>query len=747
MKLDKTERNGEILKLFKRIEKSELPAKKYFAIHTTPIGLSQYYRLKKRYSQKGDSGLEDQRAAGNARKVSFHQEGLIRGVLAYNRHLTTISLKDELKTKWGIEIDQSRIDQFRRQFGLTRIKQNEVKCEKAPFVGIVIFSALVDYIGILDHFYEKIQMRLEKIKQTELYKGGNSRSTGDHIHARRKDGTFSPRYNRLAKVRKMKYASIDDKIAGKDFSRLSLYQTKKASINRKNLAIMLLPLVTNNGATRDLNKPLGNALKYACGYNYKNATIDKQLRELKYLQFSTDLINCNAKFWSNFWKQYDLVENKVGCYYIDGNVKPLWSSKRCRKGKVTMLGRVMGCLEQVVIHDGFGRPIYFRTFSGNADLQKNALSSMEQLEDLIYEGQKPRNKKARCNSALIMDGGANSVQTLRAFSNSDYHYITILDTNQIHGRKFKHLSDFERYRYGDAGLKDCRIELVDSKEKGYLFESRAVRVFWDNGRECCLVTSISKDVFDASEVVKAYFDRWPLCERQYAMMKAAVCFHQVVGYGKKQVDNEKMIERINKNQTALKRLQEELKIPLSQIAENEEGVSELFRQERKLKENSKVKKGRRIQSKHNQEALEDCQRRIRKIFRKSKKIEEPFKKEFAALRKKQKEFSRIQGKQKVFHADVELDQLVTSFRLAFANILAFLAMEILGGIQIEMNTLIQSILFLSGTIERRKKHYRVIISMNKKDPTFMEMLSKGLSKMNELKIRRPDGRVYEFEIS
>ncbi len=37
--------------------------------------------------------------------------------------------------------------------------------------------------------------------------------------------------------------------------------------------------------------------------------------------------------------------------------------------------------------------------------------------------------------------------------------------------------------------------------------------------------------------------------------------------------------------------------------------------------------------------------------------------------------------------------------------------------------------------------------MNKKDPTFMEMLSKGLSKMNELKIRRPDGAVYEFEIS
>ncbi len=746
MKCDKTKRNQDILRLFRLIEKSGSSAKEYFATHKAPIGLSQYYRLKKRYSEEGVDGLVDQRAAGNARKVSSQQEDLIRGVLTYNRHLPSKSLKRELKSKWKIEIDQSRIDQFRRQFGLTRIKQADVRREKVPFVGIEVFSALVYYVGILDHFYEAIQIRLDQIKQTDLYKGGNSSSTGDHINARRKDGKFSPRYNRLSKVRKMKYASIEDKITGKDFSRLSLYQTKKACINRKNLAIMLLPLVTNNGVSRDLNKPLGNALKYACGYNYKNATIDKQLRELKYLRFSTELIDCNARFWNNFWKQYDPTEHKLGCYYIDGNVKPLWSSKRCRKGKVTMLGRVMSCLEQVVIHDGFGRPIYFRTFSGNADLQKNALKSMEQLDDLINEGQKPRNKKARCNSALVMDGGGNSVETLRAFSNSDYHYITILDTNQIRGRKFKLLSAIERYRYGAAGLKDCRIELLDSKERGYLFESRAVRVFWDNGRECCLVTSISKDVFDASEVVKAYFDRWPLCERQYAMMKAAVCFHQVVGYGKKQVDNEKMIDRISKSQITLKRLQRELKIPLSQIATNEEGLFELIQQERKLKENSKITKGKRVQSNRNKEALEDCQRKIRKISRKSKQIEKPFKKEFVALRKEQKEFSRIQGKQKVFHADVELDQLVTSFRLAFANILAFLAMEILGGLQIEMNTLIQSILFLSGTIERQNKLHKVIINVNKKDPKFMAILSKGLTKINDLKIRRPSGAIYKFEI-
>ena len=740
----KTKRQKEFVKFFERVKNSDFTTKDYFATHQTLISLPQYYRLKKRYGQQGVAGLEDQRQLGNARKINSQQVELIRGALTYNRHLTSKSLKHELENKWGIDLDQSRIDQFRRQFELTRIKPKTVKQETANFAGIEIFSALAHHSGILEHWNLTIQQRLKEIKQTELYKDRNSRETGDHIYARRRDGTFSTRYNRLNKVRKMKFASIADKVKDKDFSRLSLYQTKEAGLNRKNLALLLLPLVTNNGASRSLDKPLGNALRYACGYNYKNATIDKYLRELKYLQISTELINCNAKFWGRFWKQYDSTDHKMACYYIDGNVKPLWSSKRCRKGKVSMLGRVMNCLEQVVIHDGFGRPLYFRTFSGNADLQKNALQSMEQLDELLNEGQKDCTKKSRCARALIMDGSGNSVQTLRAFSKSDYHYITILDTNQIHERKFKHLSPIERYRYGKASLTDCRIELVDSKEPVYIYETRAVHVHWDNGKECCLVTSIADNIFDASEVVKAYFDRWPFCEKQYAMMKAAVCFYQVVGYGKKHVSDETMIDRIKKHQTDLQQLRHELKIPLSQITANEQKLQSLFEKERRLKEKTGIKDGKRFQSSRNQEALETCQREIRKIQREIKKIEEPFKIKFAALQKKGKEFARIQGKQNVYHADVELDQLLTSFRLTFANLLAFLAKEILDDICVEMNTLIQSILFLSGTIEQFPDYRRVYINKNDKDPKFMEKLSMGLLKLNALKSRHPSGAIYEF---
>jgi len=741
----KEKRHLKIIKLFKNVEESGLSIKEYFESHLTSIGLKQYCRLKKRYVEQGIAGLEDRRQFGNARKIKPQEVKLVHGTLAYNRDLTSQSLQEELQNQWEITVSQRRIDQLRQQFNLTRIKSKTINHETLQFAGIEIFSALAQHVGILDHWNKTIQQRLQEVTKTQSQKANRG---ADHIRARHRDGTFSPRYNRLASVRHTKFASITDKVKNKDFSRLSISQIKTDNLNRKNLAVLFLPLVTNNGATRNVDNPLGNALRYACGYNYKNATIDKYLRELKYLQVSADLINCNARFWSRFWKQYDSQDHKVACYYIDGNVKPLWSSKRCRKGKVTMLGRVMGCIEQVVIHDGHGRPIYLRTFSGNADLRENALRTMDELDVLLNKGQKPRAKESRCSRALIIDGAGNAVQTLRAFSESDYHYITILDTNQIVDRKFKHLKAPQRYHYGEAFLTDCCIELIDSKETGYIFESRAIRVQWNNGKECCLVTSIPETIFNASEVVKAYFDRWPFCERQYAMMKAATCFGQVVGYGKKLLPDENMLNKIRKLQTDLRKLQHELKLPLSQITVEEKKLQDLFDKERQLKERSKInKKGKRDQSQRNQKNLESCQRDIRRIQRKIKTIEEPFKKQFNTLRKKSKEFARVQGKRKVYHVDVELDQLMTSFRLTFANLLVFLAKEILDNTSIEMNTLIQSILFLFGKIEHLPDRRKVYITKNEKDPQFMKKLQRGLSKLNALKICHPSGVFYEFVLN
>lgn len=209
MTTNKNNRQKEVLQLFKNVDSSNSSVKKYFTTHETPISLSQYYRLRKRFEQQGIAGLEDNRTIGNARKLNLQQVELVSAVLTYNRHSTSKSLQCELQDKWSIELDISRIVQLRRELNLTRIKPKTETVQVVEFAGIEIFSALVHHIGILEHWNQTIKKRLTLKKQSELYQNQNSQTID---HARHRNGQFSSRYNKLKKVTDMKFASIDDKV-------------------------------------------------------------------------------------------------------------------------------------------------------------------------------------------------------------------------------------------------------------------------------------------------------------------------------------------------------------------------------------------------------------------------------------------------------------------------------------------------------------------------------------------------------
>src|SRR2546429_560926 len=99
-----------------------------------------------------------------------------------------------------------------------------------------------------------------------------------------------------------------------------------------------------------------------------------------------------------------------------------------------MLGRVMGCLEQVFVHDAFGHPVYLETYAGKAPLGARILGLMEKIEEAL-EGPGP---PLRVTRVIVMDAASNGVATLRAFAEQDrYHYITALDDNQWNPRKVR----------------------------------------------------------------------------------------------------------------------------------------------------------------------------------------------------------------------------------------------------------------------------------------------------------------------
>ncbi|MCP4682313.1 MAG: hypothetical protein GY864_08255, partial [Desulfobacterales bacterium] len=114
---------------------------------------------------------------------------------------------------------------------------------------------------------------------------------------RNKKGQFTKKYNQRSTIRKMRFASIEIKRSKKDLRKLDIFGKSMKNLERKALAVLSLPLVTLNGELRHVNAAMGNGLSVTCGYNYKQATVDRFLRELKYLGVSEELLGAQVRFW------------------------------------------------------------------------------------------------------------------------------------------------------------------------------------------------------------------------------------------------------------------------------------------------------------------------------------------------------------------------------------------------------------------------------------------------------------------
>ncbi len=380
------------------------------------------------------------------------------------------------------------------------------------------------------------------------------------------------------------------------------------------------------------------------------------------------------RFWKKNWgEELDGPDaEKLMCFYIDGNTKAIWSSKRVMKNKVTMLGRVMGCLEQVFIHDCFGHPIYFETYSGRCPHGgEYVLELFEKIEAVIDE--MPGSRSAVCR-AIVMDGADNSVKTLREFaSQKKYHYITTLDNDQWNERKINFINSPSRYIYGDATLQEVEIELEDSREKDYLIRSRAIKTDWDNGKETVLLTSLPRKQVGSSGVVQSYFNRRPSEELQFKSMNAAVSLKKITGYGKQEVKDENVIKRQAHAARMIEKLKNDLSGQLKKIKEHEEAIIKLIPEERKLRNQSKIENGKRILSSDLTEELKSYTRQINKHEKSiKKKIEKSDQDKFRRLRNHEREWFRLRGKEVVYKVDAELDRIVTYHRVGLANLYAYL---------------------------------------------------------------------------
>jgi hypothetical protein len=370
--------------------------------------------------------------------------------------LSLEEMRQSLKAALGIEVGRSTLTAFFQRVGEPIVWPRPPEPERVTTLGggFEILAALALHLGWVEHTAEVIGGAIGRFRRSALYR---EERVGKDRKGRRA-GRFTAAYNRRRDVREQRFASVEEKREDKNFSRMGLFQASPFILERKCMGILAFPLITVNGGTRSANVPLGNTLEHFCTFNYQHHTLDKFLRELKYLGLAEDLLRDQVGFWQEHWRKLgESSELPFLCYYVDGNTKALWSLKRVKQNKVTMLGRVMGCLEQVFVHDAFGHPVYLETYAGKAPLGERILGLMEKIEGAL-EGPGP---PLRVTRVIVMDAASNGVRTLRAFAEQDrYHYITALDDNQWHPSKVREQGRAKRYYYGAATLRDY-VQTVD----------------------------------------------------------------------------------------------------------------------------------------------------------------------------------------------------------------------------------------------------------------------------------------------
>jgi len=732
------DRVAAILHVMQDVERSSLSVSRYFQEHTTPFNRPQYYLYKKALEQCGIQGLYDRKAQGNALKFTNDMKSFVKGMVEYNRSMTSSEVQEALKQEFGVSISLSVMNDFRRTADIQR--SQPVFQESGAAELLIAFALESGFIDTLtDVIYQSVQQR-QASKHFE-----QSRSLPlDHADLR-SQGRFTSAYNHSPEVNASRFQALEDKVGKKRLVSMGIFTRSKRTLMRYTLALFSLPLVTGNGRVQSVNNPRGNALQYLCGYNYKVATLSKYLSELKYLQMADELITTTARFWIDFWTSRHHSEPLFACYYIDGNTKALWSSISCHKGKVTMLGRVMNCLEQVFIHDGYGHPIYFQTFNGHADLGKHALHMLDRISAYLNEASLS-DESFTVNRILIFDGGGNGVKTLRGLCQSKYHFITILDANQVTERKLKCASDKKRYEYGEAYLVESVIELEDSHEKGYLFETRAVQVHWDNQRKAVLITSLSKDIFSPDNVVKSYFDRWPMQELTFKDMKSQVNIHRVVGYGKKSVDNVSVVKKIERLQKHIQQLEDTLAEPLHQLKEFEDALHIHITEERRYREKSVVVNGKRTLAEDDARIFKEIQKEINRLKRKITKLKQADAKLFSSLQKKRTELARIIDKKQIYRVDVELDQIMTCFKISFANVCCYLLTVCFQGENMTLQRLFETIFELRGQMRITNDQRHVLIESNPKQEDTMKKLTYAFDVINDMGIKDINGYRYNFQL-
>lgn len=727
------------------------------------VGLSTYYAWRRRYRAMGLDGLIDHHCVQEATKLTPVIHESILAMRAADPDIGVERIIDVVARRHGIRFSESWVRKLLRKAGLGRPPggKRRAPAEEELHFGGGIFPLLADQqLGLSERLTDQIiAVRDAQPAQPEAGterpvdcagRDASGRFTADWgERLRKQDGQLGPAFR-----------SVEEKRQEQDPASRRLAHEERATILRKVRAMLFLPALTENGRIIELRDYRGGyGIAEFAGTMLRGDVLDRFARDCKYLGVAQAQMECQARLWLAWERQTygeALASPAAALIFVDGVAKAHWTHYFSKCGKVSSTGRIMPCLDMVMVHTGMGTPIYWQTFGGHASLVTQTLPLLDRLEQIV-------GNEWVADKMVVIDREGDSVGLFKEF---DAHkprkrlYLTRLDDGRIRSiDDVEELGPWEVWR-GQEEAASGYAWLNDSKT-GDRYRVRVVvlrKPCREGYRYSYLGTNAPPEQFGAAFLAQAYFSRWRRQEGVFRDLNQGVHLKRVHGYGRRLVQNFVVLTDLDERQAQLEKLRQRLNSRKQEAATLRQklnrakrvrnaAVARQSRQEDFLAEEIESPCPDREALQHHFDKSLAAREQQAEAVEQIAKAEKKYRDAEAAVAKIEKripaveaEVEKLSGRKEIYQPDVEQDNFFAANKLGFVLLIQAALAMFFPGLKISLNGFLRYIFSLPGirTIEGKVEHIRLLASVDK---DIMREVEAACRRANELGITRNGRRV------
>lgn len=710
-----------------------------------------------KFERGGWQALVSRRYVRRAERITPRVEGMIRGMLEIDPTLRSHQLAAKVEKQTGVPIGASTVRDFLREAGLSQPEgrpRGRVRAEAHPLAGAELLLGVDIELGATAALTRELRATLEEL----------SAPTGplrDTLSNRDELGRFESAYNEgqakgEAEVAP-KFRSAEETRQERDLPKMRTANTSFSAFHRKVVSLTVLPAVTDSSRWSALRHWQGDHLGVLAGYPYQPSTLEKFLGELKLGGVGEEALESVASFWADPEKIGPEPVDGAVVLYADVTTKPIWTHDFSRCAKISSLGgRVMPATSTLALHAGCGTPLLYHSYSGTVSMPKEIQGLLQRWEELAGEGTARR--------LVVMDREAHAVWLFKALD-PRWLYVVPLRTSVTGPKaKFEELGDWELYGEEGDETREGYLWLNDSRKGEKALRVRVVaRKRHRTGKVAWFTTNTTKEMFGAQVVLNVYFERWPAQEHVFRDGKGRVGLDVHHGYGRRQVANVAVLDRVEQLQGQIRKHQADYAQAIAQAAEVaaqhqvhaevaarvaarldivQRGTDEAVAAN-KTQTNS-FRNGY-LSSRVYQDKLPEKRAVAAALAAEHAALVEIAEHATQATATAQAELERRVSQTRIFTIDVELDQVMTAFKLTFMNLVAYLLAHYLGGKKAQIDTIIRAVLTLPGERVRTPTTETIRIFRQPRDREYMPLVEEACRLLTAKKLTRGRRRlIYEL---